>query len=126
MSREQLGLENGLGSHADRIFADTLSRRPTTPHRHLLQMEVSYVDTILCALLILLLSARPDAGTTWHRILSFSQNQNNYLRTLPRGARVYVEANLEVREPQQDAEPGSPTSMRQVFLRHGMYTSTLD
>lgn len=105
-------------------FADTLSRPPTTPHRHLLQTEVSHVDATLCCLLIFPLSARPDAGTTWHRILSFSQNQNNYLRTLPRGARVYVEANLEVREPQQDAEPGSPTSMRQVFLRHGMYTPT--
>lgn len=55
--------------------------------------------------------------------MSFGQGQNNFLRTLPRGTRVYVEANLEVREPQQDAEPGSPTSMRQVFLRHGTLTT---
>ncbi|KIM33545.1 hypothetical protein M408DRAFT_326240, partial [Serendipita vermifera MAFF 305830] len=61
---------------------------------------------------------RPDAGTTWHRILSFNQGANNYLRNLTRGSRVYVEANLEVREPVQDAAPGSPQSMRQVFLRH--------
>ncbi|PVG01026.1 nucleic acid-binding protein [Serendipita vermifera] len=61
---------------------------------------------------------RPDAGTTWHRILSFSQNQNNYLRSLQRGTRVYVEANLEVREPVAEASPGTPGSMRQVFLRH--------
>lgn len=44
---------------------------------------------------------------------------NNYLRNLTRGSRVYVEANLEVREPVPDAAPGSPQSMRQVFLRHG-------
>ena len=113
----------GLCSHPDVIFADTLSRRATTLHRHLLQTEVSYADLTLNSLLIPSLLARPDPGTTWHRILSFSQHQNNFLRTLPRGTRVYVEANLEVREPQQDAEPGSPTSMRQVFLRHGMYTS---
>ena len=64
---------------------------------------------------------RPDSGTTWHRILSFNQNANNYLRTLSRGSRVYVEANLEVREPVADAAPGSSQSMRQVFLRHGKW-----
>ncbi|CCA67207.1 hypothetical protein PIIN_01040 [Serendipita indica DSM 11827] len=61
---------------------------------------------------------RPDPGTTWHRVLCFNPNMNNYLRTLTRGTRVYVEANLEVRDPQPDAPAGSSASMRQVFLRH--------
>jgi len=67
----------------------------------------------------LFFAVRPDPGTTWHRILSFNQNANNYLRNLTRGSRVYVEANLEVREPTPDATPGSAQSVRQVFLRHG-------
>jgi single-stranded DNA-binding protein len=69
-------------------------------------------------------AARPEPGTTWHRILSFNPSANNYLRNLSRGSRVYVEANLEIREPDRDAEPGSPAATRQVFLRHGMPLTT--
>lgn len=69
-------------------------------------------------------AARPDPGTTWHRILSFNNSANNYLRNLLRGSRVYVEASLEIREPDRDAEPGSPAATRQVFLRHGMSPTT--
>lgn len=69
-------------------------------------------------------AARPDPGVTWHRILSFNNGANNYLRNLLRGSRVYVEANLEIREPDRDAEPGSPAATRQVFLRHGMSPTT--
>jgi single-stranded DNA-binding protein len=69
-------------------------------------------------------AARPEPGVTWHRILSFNNSANNYLRNLSRGSRVYVEANLEVRDPDRDAEPGSPAATRQVFLRHGMSPTT--
>ena len=69
-------------------------------------------------------TARPDPGVTWHRILSFNHSTNNYLRNLLRGSRVYVEANLEIREPDRDAEPGSPAATRQVYLRHGMSPTT--
>jgi len=68
--------------------------------------------------------ARPDPGVTWHRVLSFNNSANNYLRNLLRGSRVYVEANLEIREPDRDAEPGSPAATRQVYLRHGMSPTT--
>jgi len=61
---------------------------------------------------------RPEPSTTWHRILSFNPSSNNYLRTLEKGSLVFVEANYEMRDPQRDAEPGSPEAQRQVFLRH--------
>jgi hypothetical protein len=70
--------------------------------------------------LLTAIAARPEPGVTWHRILSFNNSANNYLRNLSRGSRVYVEANLEIREPDRDAEPGSPAATRQVFLRHGV------
>jgi hypothetical protein len=45
---------------------------------------------------------------------------NNYLKTLERGARVYVEANFELREPDASADPNTPQGQRQIFLRHGV------
>jgi hypothetical protein len=100
-----------------------MSSLPVTilPH-HQVKMEVSRlgIGSVYFTLTDhLFFAVRPDPGTTWHRILSFNQHANNYLRNLSRGSRVYVEANLEVREPTPDATPGSPQSMRQVFLRHG-------
>jgi len=62
--------------------------------------------------------SRPPSSTTWHHILSFNPNSNNYLRTLPKGAHVYVEANYELREADLAAEPQSPQAQRQIFLRH--------
>lgn len=73
-------------------------------------------------------SARHEAGTTWHNIISFSPAQNNYLRSLQKGAQVYVEANFELRDADPAADPSSPQGQRQIFLRHGMllcFTSTL-
>ncbi|KAG8801163.1 hypothetical protein FRC18_007837, partial [Serendipita sp. 400] len=61
---------------------------------------------------------RPEPGTTWHRVLSFNNNQNQFIRNLQKGTRVYVEANLEVRDPQQDAPAGTPAANRQIFLKH--------
>jgi len=61
---------------------------------------------------------RPEPTTSWHRVLSFNPNQNEYLKTLVKGSQVYVEANFETREPVLDAEPGTPASQRQIFLRH--------
>ncbi|KAH7931362.1 nucleic acid-binding protein [Leucogyrophana mollusca] len=62
--------------------------------------------------------SRQEAGTTWHHIVSFSPAQNNFLRTLNKGAQVYVEANFELREPEPNADPASPQGQRQIFLRH--------
>ncbi|OBZ76120.1 hypothetical protein A0H81_03688 [Grifola frondosa] len=59
-----------------------------------------------------------DAKTTWHHVMSFNPGANNYLRTLKRGATVFVEANFEVREPDTEANPDSPQGQRQLFLRH--------
>ncbi|KAH7916815.1 hypothetical protein BJ138DRAFT_1121618 [Hygrophoropsis aurantiaca] len=61
---------------------------------------------------------RQEAGTTWHNIVSFSPAQNNFLRTLNKGAQVYVEANFELRDPEPNADPASPQGQRQIFLRH--------
>jgi hypothetical protein len=63
--------------------------------------------------------ARPPSPTTWHHILSFNPNANNYLRTLQRGSQVYVEANFELRTLDSDADPDSPQAQRQILLRHG-------
>jgi hypothetical protein len=56
---------------------------------------------------------RPQSTSTWHRLLAFHPGQINYLRTLQKGTRVYVEANYELREPTGEGE------QRQIFLRHG-------
>ncbi|KAI0736112.1 single-strand binding protein family-domain-containing protein [Fomitopsis betulina] len=61
---------------------------------------------------------RDDPKTTWHSILSFNQNVNNYLRMLRSGSQVYVEANFELREPDPNADPDTPQGQRQIFLRH--------
>ncbi|KAF9515110.1 hypothetical protein BS47DRAFT_1381642 [Hydnum rufescens UP504] len=61
---------------------------------------------------------RPPPSTSWHRVVSFSPSVNSYLRTLEKGTLVYVEANYEIKEPNREAEAGSPESQRQVFLRH--------
>jgi single-stranded DNA-binding protein len=61
---------------------------------------------------------RPETKTTWHHILSFNPNVNNYLRNLQKGSHVYVEANFELREPEPNADPESPQGQRQIFLRH--------
>ncbi|KIO30511.1 hypothetical protein M407DRAFT_242166 [Tulasnella calospora MUT 4182] len=55
---------------------------------------------------------------TYHRILSFIPTQNQYLSKIPKGALVYVEAELEVKEPDPEAEAGSFQAQRQIMLRH--------
>lgn len=73
-------------------------------------------------------SVAPDAEptTTWHHVLSFIPQTNNYLRSLKKGSLVYVEANFEVRQPNPDADPSTPEGQRQIFLKHGMcFTSYL-
>ncbi|KAI0002920.1 single-strand binding protein family-domain-containing protein [Russula compacta] len=64
---------------------------------------------------------RPESKTTWHHIFSFNPGSNNFLRNLQKGSHVYVEANLEVREPDPTADPSTPQAQRQIFLRHGTY-----
>lgn len=72
-------------------------------------------------MILVSLLARADSKTTWHHVLSFNPSANNYLRHLTKGSHVYVEANFELREPELNAEPDSPQSHRQIFLRHGVY-----
>ncbi|EJD01252.1 uncharacterized protein FOMMEDRAFT_135490 [Fomitiporia mediterranea MF3/22] len=62
--------------------------------------------------------SRPSARTSWHHVYCFMPQSFEYLRTLQRGAHVYVEANYELREPDAAAEPGSFQGQRQIFLRH--------
>ncbi|KAG8948818.1 hypothetical protein FRC04_009282 [Tulasnella sp. 424] len=61
-----------------------------------------------------------DSNTppTFHRILSFVPAQNQYLAKVPKGAFVYVEAELDVKEPDPEADPGSFNAQRQIMLRH--------
>jgi len=61
---------------------------------------------------------RPAARTSWHNVLSFNPNTFDYLRNIPKGSQVYVEANYELRDADQTAEPDSPQAQRQIFLRH--------
>ncbi|KAG9317168.1 hypothetical protein JVU11DRAFT_1360 [Chiua virens] len=61
---------------------------------------------------------RLENGVTWHHIVSFNPTQSNYLRTLSKGSRVYVEANYELRDPDPNADSSSPSGQRQIFLRH--------
>jgi single-stranded DNA-binding protein len=65
---------------------------------------------------------RAAAGTSWHHVYSFHPSANNYLRTLGKGARVFVEANFEMREGAADADGGAAQAQRQIFLRHGAYS----
>ncbi|KAF4574680.1 hypothetical protein EYR40_005577 [Pleurotus pulmonarius] len=61
---------------------------------------------------------RMPSKSTWHRIMSFSDNANKFLRNMKKGSKVYVEANFELREPEPDADPSTPQGQRQIFLRH--------
>lgn len=63
--------------------------------------------------------ARPSARTSWHYVYCFNPSSFDYIRSLTKGSKVYVEANYELREPDASAEPGSPQGQRQIFLRHG-------
>ena len=65
--------------------------------------------------------ARSPSTTTWHTIFSFNPGPNTFLRTIPKGAHVYVEAGFELREADPDAEAGTPNAQRQIFLKHGTY-----
>lgn len=65
--------------------------------------------------------ARPQPTTSWHTIFSFNPTLNTFLRTIPKGAHVYVEAGYELRDADPDAEAGSANAQRQIFLRHGVY-----
>jgi len=62
--------------------------------------------------------SRPASRVSWHHVLSFNPGANEFLRTIPKGTNVYVEANYELREPDTAAEPNSPQAQRQIFLRH--------
>ncbi|EIN10319.1 hypothetical protein PUNSTDRAFT_119334 [Punctularia strigosozonata HHB-11173 SS5] len=61
---------------------------------------------------------RAESTTTWHHVLCFNPSSIAYLRRLEKGARVYVEANFELREPDPSADPATPQGQRQIFLRH--------
>lgn len=65
------------------------------------------------------MTARGEAKTTWHTVLSFNPGVNTYLQRLKKGSQVFVEANFELREPDPNADPDTPQGQRQIFLRHG-------
>ena len=66
-------------------------------------------------------AARPPSTVSWHTIFCFNALANAFLRTIPKGSHVYVEANYELRDADPEAEAGSPSAQRQIFLRHGAY-----
>ncbi|KAF8324430.1 uncharacterized protein EI90DRAFT_3292122 [Cantharellus anzutake] len=61
---------------------------------------------------------RPPPTTSWHKIISFSESQNNFLRTLVKGTLVFVEADYQSKEPDRSADPTSPEAQRQILLTH--------
>ncbi|KAF8528931.1 hypothetical protein BU17DRAFT_73181 [Hysterangium stoloniferum] len=61
---------------------------------------------------------RREPTTSWHSVISFSPNSNNYLKTLKKGSQVYVEAAYELKDADPSADPDSPAAQRQIFLRH--------
>ncbi|TFK56183.1 nucleic acid-binding protein [Heliocybe sulcata] len=61
---------------------------------------------------------RREPSTTWHSVYCFQPGAVNYLKTLKKGTRVYVEANFELRDPDPTADPDSPQGQRQIFLKH--------
>ncbi|KAH9482960.1 Single-stranded DNA-binding protein rim1, mitochondrial [Psilocybe cubensis] len=61
---------------------------------------------------------RTRGSTTYHRVLSFNDGSNKYLRTLKKGSRIYCETTFELKEPAPDADPSTPQGQRQIFLRH--------
>lgn len=66
-------------------------------------------------------AARAPPTVSWHTIFSFNALANAFLRTIPKGSHVYVEAGYELRDADPEAEAGSPSAQRQIFLRHGAY-----
>ncbi|KAF8609527.1 nucleic acid-binding protein [Ceratobasidium sp. AG-I] len=60
---------------------------------------------------------RVEPTTSWHRVFAFTPTQVPYLMNLRKGSQVYVEAAYEFREAMPNAEPGTPESRNQVFLR---------
>ncbi|KAG9014289.1 hypothetical protein FRB90_005467 [Tulasnella sp. 427] len=60
----------------------------------------------------------PQSTPTFHRVLSFIPAQNQYLTKVAKGSLVYVEAELDVKEPDPEAESGSFAAQRQILLRH--------
>lgn len=78
------------------------------------------VFSLIYYLLILRHAVRPPPVLTFHKILCFNESGIKFLSTLPKGARVYVEANYELREPEPGANSSTPQGQRQIFLRHGV------
>ncbi|GJJ07399.1 hypothetical protein Clacol_001601 [Clathrus columnatus] len=60
---------------------------------------------------------RREPTTSWHSVLCFNPNANNYLKTLKKGTQVYVEASYELQEADRNASPDSTAGQRQIFLR---------
>ncbi|EJD53640.1 hypothetical protein AURDEDRAFT_110441 [Auricularia subglabra TFB-10046 SS5] len=63
--------------------------------------------------------SRAESTPSFHKIFSFSESANNYIKTVRKGALVYVEANIEIRENRDAGEDGVVGGVhRQVFCRH--------
>lgn len=107
---------------------DRAQCREDTPLQRPLSRRRLWVLTAvgICAVRRVCLSqmcvARPESTTSFHRIFSFADTANNYLKTLKKGALVYVEASFELRDAVTEA--GQPPASKQVFCRHGALTQT--
>ncbi|KAF7776290.1 hypothetical protein Agabi119p4_4683 [Agaricus bisporus var. burnettii] len=55
---------------------------------------------------------------TYHRVLCFDNSQLDYLGRLKKGSRVYVQADYNIKEPEQGADPTTPQGQRHIFLTH--------
>lgn len=73
-------------------------------------------------ILLTLCLERRSSPSTFHRILSFHEGSNKYLRTLKKGSKVYVETAFEIREAEPEADPSTPQGQRQIFLKHGEFS----
>ncbi|KAF5333718.1 hypothetical protein D9611_002254 [Ephemerocybe angulata] len=64
---------------------------------------------------------RAPTSATFHRVLSFQEHANKWLRNVKKGSRVYVETTFEVREPEEGADPSTPRGQRQIFLKQDTF-----
>lgn len=58
---------------------------------------------------------RPPSTTSWHTVFCFNPSQITYLKTIPKGSQVYVEAAFELRDTLKE---GGEEKERKIFLRH--------
>lgn len=73
--------------------------------------------------MIIMLITTPERQIvpTFHRILCFDASDIEYLTRLKKGSKVYVQADYNIKEPEQGADPNTPQGQRHIFLTHGTF-----